>query len=103
MRSSCLRLGAIRGYGPKSLKVIEFSSQLDQYQSALGWNWIENAADLPIFIENTLKLLNKHENKTSSLFGIPEIQCQKCKKLIMFLEQPVYEVGERRNQCKKFN
>ena len=37
-------------------------------------------------------ILNKHENKTSSLFGIPEIQCQKCKKLIMFLEQPVYEV-----------
>jgi hypothetical protein len=52
MRSSCLRLSAQRGYGPKSLKVIEFSSQLDQYQTILGWNWSESVSDIPTFIEH---------------------------------------------------
>ena len=74
MRSSCLRLSAPRGYGPKSLKAVEFSSQLNQYQHLLGWNWQENFEDLPTFVENTLKLLDKHESKTSELFGIPALK-----------------------------
>ena len=89
MRSSCLRLSAPRGYGPKSLKAVEFSSLLNQYQSILGWNWSENVSDIPTFIEKTLELLNKHESKTASLFGIPDVQCQKCKKLIEFPSKPV--------------
>ena len=77
MRSSMIRLSASRGRGPKSLKLIEFTSQLKQYQSLLGWNWRENMADLPSFVENTLKLLCKHEIRTSDLFGVPELKCQK--------------------------
>ena len=55
MRSSCLRLRATRGRGPKSLRLIEFTSQLNQYKSMLGWNWMENLTDL--MLEQQLKLL----------------------------------------------
>ena len=82
MRSSCLRLCTSRGRGPKSWKTIEFICQLPQYQSQLGWNWQENFADLPTFVENTLKLLDKQESNTSELFGIPALKCQKCMKKI---------------------
>ena len=92
MRSSCLRLRATRGRGPKSLRLIEFTSQLNQYQSMLGWNWMENLTDLPKFIENTLKLLDKHENRISECFRIPDLQCQKCKKIIIIEDQLMYDI-----------
>ena len=92
MRSSCLRLRATRGRGPKSLKLIEFTSQLTKYQSVLGWNWRENIADLPSFVQKTLQLLDKHESKTFDLFEIPDLQCQKCKKIIKFADKQIFDV-----------
>ena len=92
MRSSCTRLNASRGRGPRSLKLIEFTSQLTQYQSLLGWNWMENLANLPRFVENTLILLKKHERRTTELFGIPELQCQKCQKIRKHKDQLIYDV-----------
>ena len=84
MRSSCLRLNASRGRGPKGLKISEFSSELDQYQSLLGWNWRHDVQNLPTLVKSTLKLLNIHESKTSALFGIPDLQCQICKETKTF-------------------
>ena len=92
MRSSMIRLSASRGRGPKSLKLIEFTSQLKQYQSLLGWNWRENMVDLPSFVENTLKLLCKHERRTSDLFGVPELKCLKCKQVRKLEDQLVYHI-----------
>ena len=63
MRSSCLRLNASRGRGPKGLKISEFSSELDQYQSLLGWNWRHDVQNLPTLVKSTLKLLNIHDYK----------------------------------------
>ena len=75
MRSSCVRLDSKRGRGPKSLKIIEITSQLNQYQTLLGWNWRENVGDLPNFVEKSLELLNIYESRTSSLIGFPDVQC----------------------------
>ena len=63
MRSSCLRLNAVRRLGPKRLKINEFTSQLNQYQTVLGWNWHDHASNLPIFIQKTLSLLKVYESK----------------------------------------
>ena len=90
MRSSCIRLRASRGRGPKGLKLVEFTSQLNQYQSFEDWNWRDNKADLPTFIENTLKLFTKYETKTSDYFGMPQLKCQKCKKIRKVANQLVY-------------
>ena len=62
MRSSCLRLNQKRSKGPRSIKLIEFTSQLPQYQDKLGWNWMLNCNKSGDFIENTLKMLDKIEN-----------------------------------------
>ena len=78
MRSSCLRLRATRGRGPKSLKLIEFTSQLNQYQSLLGWNWRESATDMVKFIENTMRLIHKRE-PISSYLCLANDDCQLCK------------------------
>ena len=80
MRSTFLRLVSSRGRGPKSLKVVEVISQLDQYQTHLGWNWKENIGNTPAFIENSLKLLNRCENQIQDVFGLPDLMCVKCKK-----------------------
>jgi hypothetical protein len=89
---SHVRLNASRGRGPKSLKLIEFTSQLTQYRTLLGWNWMENMKDLPTFVINTLKLLNKYESRTIELFGIPELQCKKCKEIKRLEDQLVYNI-----------
>ena len=93
MRSTCLRLDARRGRGPKGLKLVEFISQLNQYQSKLGWNWKESPTDLPVFIENTIKLLGKHERQINDVFQFPILQCQRCKKTRNTTNQLVYEVN----------
>ena len=92
IRSSFLRLKMSRGRGPKSLKVIEFISQLNQYQEFLGWNWRNNMSDIPTFVENTLRLADKDENKVSELFGIPDLKCKKCKKVRIFEQKLLYEI-----------
>ena len=49
LRSSCLRLNSERTLGPKGLKVVEFASQLPQYE-VHGWNWKENISNIVHFI-----------------------------------------------------
>ena len=51
--------------------MIEFTSQLNQ--SILGWDWSKDAKDFPTFLENTLRLLGKYEQDSSSLFGLPGV------------------------------
>ena len=80
MRSSCLRLRQMREKGPRSIKLTEFVSQLNQYESVLQWNWRDNLEDLPTFLEKTLELITKSEIKTSVSFVHREIQCENCKK-----------------------
>ena len=92
MRSSCLRISSVRGRGPKSLKINEFTSQLDQYQSLLGWNWCDNAANIPTFIKNTLKLLEIYEKKMSSLYEISDQQCPACNQIKSFSNQLIHQV-----------
>ena len=79
MRSSCLRLNAVRSKGPRSIKLVEFTSQLFQHQN-YGWDWRSNRADLVHFIGNTLRVLGKQEPGVLSLLGFPDGQCQQCGK-----------------------
>ena len=79
LRSSCLRLRKIREKGPRSIKLNEFVSQLNQFDQELSWNWRENLEDMPTFLENTLRLITKSESKISSFFVHKELQCQLCK------------------------
>ena len=74
------------------MKLVEFTSQLDQFQDHLGWNWRTNVSNLGKFIENSLKLLDKDEKKLPSFFGLPEGQCQKCLKRSPVNKKFIYEV-----------
>ena len=56
----------------------------------LDWDWRDNITDIPTFIENTLKLLNKYETKTSDYFGIPSLKCHQCKKCRKVPNQLIY-------------
>ena len=49
-------------------------------------------SDIPTFIENTLKLVNKTESKVSDVFGIPDLQCMKCQKIRTFERCLVYDI-----------
>ena len=91
MRSSLLRLNTKRSKGPKSLKLVEFVSQLVHYQS-LDWNWRTDGVDLGGFLGNTLRLLRRSENKVSCLLGIPEGHCQKCQKVVQIKQKYIYQV-----------
>ena len=64
MRSSCLRIRQERLKGPKSLKVNEYTSQLNQY----GSDWKPFASDLIRFVEMTVDLLIKSDASVSSKF-----------------------------------
>ena len=77
MRSSCIRLNFPRSKGIKSLKLVEFTSQMPQYE-AQGMDWKANCKDIKGFIANTLRLLKWSENKVSSLVGFPSGHCQQC-------------------------
>ena len=79
MRSSCLRLRKERSKGPRMIQLNEFANQLYQYNSILGWNWMENESDLPTFIENTLRLIHKRENLCAH-FKMGDKDCQECEK-----------------------
>ena len=96
MRSSCLRLNNQRSKGPRSLKIIEFTSQLNLFKSTLGWNWTKNAGDFPSFLENTLRLVAKFEPESSSLFGLPSVQCNKCHEERNFPKKLIFEVDTRK-------
>ena len=92
LRSSCLRLNSKRSKGPKRLKLVEFTSQLNQYQDRLGWNWRINVSDIGKFIENSLKLLDNDENKITSFIGLPEGQCHQCLNRNPVNNKLIYEV-----------
>ena len=59
------------------IQLNEFANQLDQFNSILGWNWMENEADLPSFVENTLRLIHHREN-ISAFFHTGDKDCEKC-------------------------
>jgi hypothetical protein len=93
MRSSCLRLNAGRSKGPRSIKLVEFTSQLFQYKN-YGWDWRSNRADLVHFIGNTLRVLGKQEPGVLSLLGFPDGQCQQCGKAVKLKRKYIYQVEQ---------
>ena len=80
IRSSCVRINSLRATGPKSLKIVEFASQLTKYQVVLDWDWRKNKSDMTAFIENTLKLLKSSENSVLEQFIVQQhcSQCETC-------------------------
>ena len=103
MRSSCLRLNAVRRLGPKTLKINEFTSQLNQYQTVLGWNWHDHASNLPIFIQKTLSLLKVYESKIPSQFGLLNHQCEKCLENQRFPEQIIHQLDTSNSLSEQVN
>ena len=91
MRSTCLRINTPRTTGPKSLKIVEFVSQLSKYQEVFNWDWIEDVFDMTALIENTFKLLESSETSAIDNFVLQKhcIQCENChsfsKKLVFEL------------------
>ena len=78
MRSSLLRLNVQRKKGPKSLKMIEMLSQLDQLQSILDCSWKENIKNIPMLVEKIFVLLQHCDQSVSNIFRIPLGKCKKC-------------------------
>ena len=91
MRSSTLRLNSTREKGPKSLKCIEFSSQLNQYQELSEFNWYL-CKDIPLFVEKTFQLLERKNKYLNASFGLPPLQCLQCKKIRCFKKRTIYQV-----------
>ena len=81
MRSTCARINAPRATGPKSLKIVEFASQLPKYQDVLRWDWKKDKNNMTAFIENTLKLLIRSEKSVFERFVLQQYckQCERCK------------------------
>ena len=79
MRSSCLRLNVKRHMGPKTLKMVEMVSELNQLQTILGWSWKKEIDNIPKFINNVLSLLQHHESNVANVFGTPNLKCKDCK------------------------
>ena len=48
--------------------------------------------EIPTFVEKTLKLADKNNNKVSELFGIPDLKCKRCRKVRIFEKKLVYEI-----------
>ena len=69
MRSSCLRIRQERKTGPKSLKLNEFTCQLDQY----GSQWRLLICDMNEFIKATVNLLLKSDPSMQSKFLMPHV------------------------------
>ena len=59
------------------IQLNEFASQINQYNSVLHWNWMQESADMTSFIENTLRLINSRET-ISPLFHLGDDDCQQC-------------------------
>ena len=68
----------MRTKGPRSIKPIEFISQLPEYQKRLGWNWMEHSQKFEEFIDLTLNMLDKSEKITDC----PSMNCEKCEREI---------------------
>ena len=68
IRSSCLRIRQERKTGPRSLKLNEFTCQLDQY----GPQWVSLICDLNEFIKGTVNLLFKSDPIIQSKFLMSE-------------------------------
>ena len=73
LRSSCLKLNLPRSKGPRSVKLIEFISQLPQYETEIKWNWKDNFEKIDEFIEKTLMMLNRREKMINSY-----LKCEQC-------------------------
>ena len=59
LRSSILRLRLERKKGPMLLKLNEFICKLEEYESSLKFNFLQNLFDPAACIENTFRLVNK--------------------------------------------
>ena len=79
LRSSCLRLRQEREKGPKTLQLNEYVNQLHQYNSLLGYNWMDDSNSISSFVENTLTLVNTREEIKNN-FALGSDDCQECKK-----------------------
>ena len=97
MRSSCLRLNSPRAKGPKSLKLVEFTSQMFHYENQ-GWNWREKCDEINHFIGNTLKLLKRNENHILSFLGFPSGHCNQCQMQFALKSKYIYEVQTKNTE-----
>ena len=79
MRSSFLRLTEERTMGPKGKKLNEIVSQLGQYEQKLYIHWRSLLTNVPLLVENTMKLLESDAFNPNPYFGIPSGQCQQCR------------------------
>ena len=91
MRSGCVRINSPRATGPKSLKMVEFVSQLSKFQEVLQWDWRVDKNDMAAFIENTIKLLILSEKLVFDKFIIQQ-QCKQCESCQGLSEKLVIEL-----------
>ena len=92
MRSSFLGLSKQRTKGPRSIKVTEFTSQLNKYEINPGEEWTNHLGDLIKFTQTTLELLEFDEDQIKSLFGLPGGQFQNCRKVTAPINEFIFEV-----------
>ena len=90
-RSSFIRLNSTRSKGIKSIKLVEFVSQMPQYE-AQCMDWKSNCEDLTVFVANTLRLLKRSEIKISSLVGFPSGYCQQCHMNLSIKTRYIYQM-----------
>ena len=91
MRSTCLRINTPRTTGPKSLKIVEFVSQLSKYQEVFNWDWIEDVFDMTALIENTIKLLESSETSVIDNFVLQK-HCKQCENCHSFSKKLVFDL-----------
>ena len=105
VRSSCLRLSAYRGKGPKSIKVVEFASEMQKFEDILNWNWKADCINIETFIANTINLLIMSEETVfSGLLIQPTCkQCQICSMLSNNLVIDCSIEGQQENPMKLEN
>ena len=91
MRSTCLRINTPRLTGPKSLKIVEFVSQLSKYEEAFNWDWIDDVSDMTALIENTIKLLISSETSVFDNFVLQK-HCKQCESCHSFSKKLVFDL-----------
>ena len=91
MRSTCLRINTPRKTGPKSLKIVEFVSQVSKYEEEFNWDWIEDVSDMTALIENTIKLLISSETSVLDNFVLQK-HCKQCENCHAFSKKLVFDL-----------
>ena len=91
MRSTCVRINTPRTTGPKSLKIVEFVSQLSKYQEVFNWDWIKDVSDMTTLIENTIKLLITSETSVLDNFVLQK-HCKQCENCHFFSKKLVFDL-----------